>query len=129
MQIINKNLPSKKNIPIDITNIDFRTKLKLSQRRDRFYNKIFLMLASNETIPKRFEHFRVIDELLYYICPFTNNKKLCIPNSMIDEYISSNHDQVLGGGHHGVKKTYAKMNLKYYFLDMVKRITKYSQVA
>ena len=44
-------------------------------------------------------------------------KQLCLPPSLRDDVLKSYHDSVIGG-HQGIERTYHKLQLKYFWLDM-----------
>ncbi len=89
------------------------------------YKKIFQIISNNAPIPKKFRHFSVMNDILYYVCPATLIKKICIPSNMINDILYAYHTNILGGGHYGIARTYARIKIKYFFPAMQKHIARY----
>ncbi len=106
------------------TPINYREYILKEQNSDPYYNSIFNMLSSPQ-VPKKFQCFTVIDNILYYQNYASPVKKLCIPSSMVAEILYAHHDHVIGGGHPGIDRTYLRIKSKFYIPNLKHLIVKY----
>lgn len=109
------------------SNMDYRNKIKLGYVDDKFFNTIIQILKSKNKleISRLASKYVLYDDLLYYICPVTGYKKLCIPVNMINEILYAHHDNILGGGHVGIGRTYARVKNKYFIPKLKKHVARY----
>ncbi len=113
--------------PTEHSNMDYRTKIKQGLLEDKFFSNIIKTLKTkNKTqLNNTMSKFTLYDDLLYYTCSFTGNKKLCIPTNMINEILYAHHDNILGGGHVGMARTYTRVKKKFFIPKLNKHVARY----
>lgn len=99
---------------------DFRKVLREEYTKDKFLSRIVLALK-NKMNNKR---FKLVHDLIYFVCPITHKEKLCIPESLSKELFSHFHDNIVSG-HAGINKCYLMIKSKYYIHNLRHLLTKY----
>jgi len=109
----------------DSKKLDYRSKLKLEQHIDKYFGNIIEQLGTQNCSRKLNERYVLIDNILYYINPIDKVRKICIPSRMITDIFKAHHNSILGGGHVGFHRTYARIKAKFYIRKLRKLLVSY----
>ena len=122
---------------------DFNTsitqqELKLEQRKDPNYKDIIQYLAcdvlphdkkSARNTMHRAEEYTLVDDILFRV-PSQQKKgkperiQLCVPDTLVSQILDCHHTSILGG-HQGITRTCEELRRKYYFRNMLERVSEY----
>ena len=112
--------------------------LKLEQRKDPTYKDIIQYLAcdmlpndkaSARNIMHRAEEYALVEDILFRVPQQQKSGKperiqLCIPDSLVGHILDCHHTSILGG-HQGITRTCEELRRKYYFRNMLERVSEY----
>ena len=128
-----------KNRAISDFNVSTTQKeLKLEQRKDPSYKDIIQYLAcdmlpkdklSARNIMHRAEEYALVEDILFRVPQQQKSGKperiqLCIPDSLVGQILDCHHTSILGG-HQGITRTCEELRRKYYFRNMLERVSEY----
>jgi transposase InsO family protein len=111
--------------------IDTETDEKIS---DVWYRKRLREVLTN---PKRFAHWKIVDDQLYYLRPKPviseivedlDRWKMVLPRELRPEALREAHDAPQAG-HLGVEKTYQRLAVSYFWPNMFRDVAKYIQTC
>jgi len=103
----NMKLSKSKTVPM--SQYDFKKEIFNEYKNDSFYASLLNEMADK----KNTKRYKMMNGLIYYMCPISNKDKLCIPESLSKEIFFQFHDSILSG-HVGIRKCYSRIKHTQY---------------
>ena len=88
------------------------------QRKDSTLSKLFKRAEKGD------EEFKIVNNVLCKINS-SSYERICIPKKLRIDILRLGHDNVLGGGHLGIKKTINRITKEFYWPNIYKEVKKY----
>ncbi|RWS24026.1 pol polyprotein-like protein, partial [Leptotrombidium deliense] len=106
--------------------------IKQLQRNDKFYSLIFETLegkikGKNKSIRKAANNYEIKDAKLYRVIILNNEFKsvLAIPKCLVNNVLNAMHDDIISGGHTGIRKTFERIKIRFHWRSMYSDVVKY----
>ncbi|RWS24158.1 pol polyprotein-like protein [Leptotrombidium deliense] len=130
-EFVSEDLPNANLFIVDTLLIDLNDISRL-QREDKYYKHIIDILegkikGKNKSLRKAAANYELKNNKLYRVIVSQGEFKnvLAIPQCLVSNILHAMHDNIISGGHTGIRKTFERCRLRFHWRSIYSDVIKY----